>query len=111
VVVFQPHRYSRTHALAERFGESFGDAEIVLVTDVYAAGEKPIPGAGPERIVESAKARGHAHVEYVGDLAAAEVRLAALVRSGDLLLTLGAGDVWKVGEHFVAERARTGERS
>ncbi|HKA25368.1 MAG TPA: UDP-N-acetylmuramate--L-alanine ligase [Candidatus Eisenbacteria bacterium] len=111
VVVFQPHRYSRTHALAERFGESFADADVVLVTDVYAAGEKPIPGAGPERIVESARAHGHQGVEYVGDLAAAEARVAALVQPGDLLLTLGAGDVWKVGEHFVAERARTGERS
>lgn len=111
VVVFQPHRYSRTHALAERFGESFDDAEVVLVTDVYAAGEKPIPGAGPERIVEAAVAHGHKGIEYAGDLAATEARVMACVRPGDLLLTLGAGDVWKVGEHFVAERAKTGERS
>jgi len=111
VVVFQPHRYSRTHALAERFGESFDDAEVVLVTDVYAAGEKPIPGAGPERIVEAAAAHGHKGIEYAGDLAAAEARVMACARPGDLLLTLGAGDVWKVGEHFVAERAKTGERS
>jgi len=111
VVVFQPHRYSRTHALAERFGECFGDADVVLVTDVYAAGEAPIPGASAERIVQAARAHGHPHVEYAGDLAAAETKAAAMLHAGDLLLTLGAGDVWKLGDRFVRQRSASGERT
>src|SRR5262249_38053666 len=106
VVLFQPHRFTRTQALARRFGEAFGDADLVLVADVYPAGEKPIPGVTSERIVEAAKAQGHHHVRYAGDLASAEARLDDEVRPGDLVLTLGAGDVWRAGERFLARRSR-----
>lgn len=108
VVLFQPHRYTRTQALAERFGESLADADLVLVTDIYAAGEKPIPGVGADSIVKAAAQRGHAHVEYAGDLRRAQARLAEVARPGDLVLTLGAGDVWKAGEGFLAERQAEG---
>jgi UDP-N-acetylmuramate--alanine ligase len=105
VVLFQPHRYSRTQALSDRFAECFAEADRILVCDVYAAGEKPIPGVGAELIVQAARDRGHAGIEYAGDLAHAQARLAEVVQPGDLVLTLGAGDVWKAGEALLAARA------
>jgi UDP-N-acetylmuramate--alanine ligase len=105
VVLFQPHRYTRTQALCERFAECFAGADRVLVCDIYPAGEKPIPGVGAELIVMAALARGHAHVEYAGELARAQARLAEVAQPGDLVLTLGAGDVWKAGEALLAARA------
>jgi UDP-N-acetylmuramate--alanine ligase len=98
LVVFQPHRYTRTASLREEFGRCFGVADQVWVMDVYAAGESPIPGVTGETVVQSANAHGAAHVHYAPT--AAEAAEAALreVRSGDVLLTLGAGDVSKLGE-------------
>jgi UDP-N-acetylmuramate--alanine ligase len=108
VVLFQPHRFTRTQALAERFAECFNEADVVLVTDIYAAGEAPIPGVTAERIVEAARARGQAQVDYAGDLAHAQARLAEVARPGDLVLTLGAGDVWRAGEALLAARVTGG---
>jgi len=97
-VVFQPHRYTRTASLVEEFGRCFGDADHVWVMDVYAAGEPPIPGVTGNTVVESAHAHGATHVRFTPT--AAEAVEAALheARSGDILLTLGAGDVSKLGE-------------
>jgi len=116
VVVFQPHRYSRTQALADGFGECFDDADSVIVTDIYSAGEKPIEGVTAELIVGAARSHGHREVKYAGDLARAKALLKEVARPQDVVLTLGAGDVWKVGEEFLAEREKsapepTGERS
>jgi UDP-N-acetylmuramate--alanine ligase len=102
VVLFQPHRYTRTKALLEEFGASFGDADEVLVTDVYSAGEASLPGATAESIVGAARNRGHRAVTYAGDLARAEALLESVARPQDLLLTLGAGDVWRAGESYLA---------
>jgi len=98
LVVFQPHRYTRTASLVEEFGRCFGDADHVWVMDVYAAGEPPIPGVTGNTVVESAHAHGATHVRFTPT--AAEAVEAALheARSGDILLTLGAGDVSKLGE-------------
>jgi UDP-N-acetylmuramate--alanine ligase len=110
VVLFQPHRYTRTQALGERFTACFIDADRVLVTDIYAAGEKPIPGVSAEALAHAARAAGFSQVEYAGDLERAKARLLEEVRSGDLALTLGAGDVWKAGESVLAAlRARPRE--
>ncbi|MEO6462643.1 MAG: UDP-N-acetylmuramate--L-alanine ligase, partial [Candidatus Eisenbacteria bacterium] len=75
VVVFQPHRFSRTRSLAREFGACFDDADLVLVTDIYAAGEPPIPGVTAELIVGAARSHGHRNVVYAGDLARAEALL------------------------------------
>ena len=105
VVVFQPHRYTRTRALVEEFGRAFDEADVVLVTDIYAAGEAPIPGVTAENIVGAARSHGHRDVVYAGDLARAEALLRELVRPHDLVLTLGAGDIGRLGERFLHRRA------
>jgi UDP-N-acetylmuramate--alanine ligase len=105
VAVFQPHRYSRTRALAQEFGACFGDADEVLVTDIYPAGEAPIPGITAELIVGAARSHGHRNVVYAGDLARAEALLREMVRPHDLVLTLGAGDVSRLGDRIVKSLA------
>ncbi len=98
LVIFQPHRYTRTAALSQEFGACFGEADRVWVLDIYGAGEKPVAGVTGALIAEAAAARGAAHVHYVGAGGSALERLTAEAHPGDLLLTLGAGDVWKLGE-------------
>ena len=98
LVVFQPHRYTRTASLREEFGRCFGDADKVWVMDVYAAGEPPIPGVSGNTVVESARAHGAAHVAYAPTASEAVEAALREARPGDLLLTLGAGDVSKLGE-------------
>jgi UDP-N-acetylmuramate--alanine ligase len=97
-VIFQPHRYSRTAALAPEFGAAFGDATRVWVLDIYAASEPALPGITSERIIEAARAAGATHVEYAPDASAATEAIAREARPGDVVFTLGAGDVWKLGD-------------
>jgi UDP-N-acetylmuramate--alanine ligase len=101
LVLFQPHRYTRTAALAKEFGGAFGDADHVWVLDVYAAGENPIPGVTGETLVESAHRQGARHVRYAGDPAEAVLAVAHEARPGDVVITLGAGDVWKLGDQVL----------
>jgi UDP-N-acetylmuramate--alanine ligase len=97
-VLFQPHRYSRTSLLREEFGEAFDEADRVWVLDVYAAGEPPIAGVSARTVVESAAAHGATHLTYAPDPAAAAAEAAAEARPGDTVITLGAGDVWRLGD-------------
>lgn len=92
VVAFQPHRYSRTEEHWEAFGPALAAADIVVVTDVYAAGESPVPGVTGALIARSAISAG-AEVVYVPHRAELAAEVAGLVREGDLLLSLGAGDI------------------
>jgi UDP-N-acetylmuramate--alanine ligase len=101
VTIFQPHRYTRTKALEEDFARAFNNADVLLVLPVYAAGEAPIAGVSAERLVELIKKHGHRDVSYAPDLQAIQPILREKLRDGDLLLTLGAGDVWKAGEEFL----------
>lgn len=101
VAVFQPHRYSRTQALEEDFARAFNDADILIALPIYAAGEEAIAGVDAERLVERIKQSGHRNVVYAPDFDAAQAILRDRVEDGDLVLTLGAGDVWKVGETFL----------
>jgi UDP-N-acetylmuramate--alanine ligase len=101
VAVFQPHRYTRTKALEEDFARAFNDADVLLVLPIYAAGEAPIPGISAERLVELIKKHGHRDVSYAPGFAAIQATLKGQLRDGDLLITLGAGDVWKIGEEFL----------
>jgi UDP-N-acetylmuramate--alanine ligase len=118
VVVFQPHRYSRTRALLEEFGRAFFLADTVVVTDVYAASETPIPGVDGAAVAEALRRHGHPHVLHVADLDDVPATLEGLVGDGDVLLTLGAGNVWTVGDRLVrsarrragAKRSRTAAR-
>ncbi len=105
IVVFQPHRYTRTRALLEEFGRAFFLADHVIVTDVYAAGEAPIPGATGEAVRDALVRHGHPSAVYEPRLEAIPALLRGIVGPGDLVITLGAGSVWKVGEAFVKSGA------
>jgi len=95
-VVFQPHRYSRTRDLMDEFATAFGDADTLLVLDIYAASEKPIEGVSGESLAGHIKASGH-EVRYVASFVEAVDSIAAAAREGDMVLTLGAGNVSQLG--------------
>jgi UDP-N-acetylmuramate--alanine ligase len=102
LVLFQPHRFTRTALLREEFGRSFQDADRVWIMDVYAAGEAPIPGISGRTLVESAAEQGAKHVAYAPDASSAIAAVVSEARPGDLVLTLGAGDVWKLGDEILS---------
>jgi UDP-N-acetylmuramate--alanine ligase len=110
VVLFQPHRYTRTHLLLDDFARAFYDADVVLVTDIYAASEEPIEGVTAQRLVERLREFGHRNAQYVGDLDAAIEATLALLRPGDLLLTLGAGSVTHAADRIWAVLHGAAER-
>jgi UDP-N-acetylmuramate--alanine ligase len=97
VVVFQPHRYSRTRALLDEFARAFYQSDVLMVLPIYAAGEEPIAGITGQALGEQIIAHGHKQVLIAEGIPAAAAQLKTLLAPGDLLLTLGAGDVWKVG--------------
>jgi UDP-N-acetylmuramate--alanine ligase len=98
VVVFQPHRYSRVSFLWEDFTRCFYLADVLIVLPIYPAGEDPIPGVDAERLAEDIRQSGHRAVTYCASLEQAVETLVATVRPGDLVLTVGAGHVYRVGE-------------
>ena len=100
VAVFQPHLYSRTQDLYEDFGLSFFDAEVLVVTDIYPSREKPIEGVTGALIADTARNYGHRNVHYVMDKNQLPAKLKEIVRKGDIVITMGAGDVYKFGEMF-----------
>jgi UDP-N-acetylmuramate--alanine ligase len=102
VTVFQPHRYTRTFHLRDEFVTAFNQADVLLVLDIYPAGEAPIPGVTAMDLAEGIRAHGHRDVTYLGgDRAHLVDHLAEIVRSGDCVLTLGAGDVGHVGPELL----------
>jgi UDP-N-acetylmuramate--alanine ligase len=103
VTLFQPHRYTRTKFLLDEFARAFYDADVLLVADIYAASEDPIPGITSEVLVEKIKSFGHKDARYVGSVDEAAEQLGAVVRPGDLVLTLGAGNIYHAGEKLIAQ--------
>jgi UDP-N-acetylmuramate--alanine ligase len=103
VCVFQPHLYSRTRDFYEEFGRAFLNADVLVVTDVYAAREEPIQGVSGELIVHAAREVGHKQVHYVPDKKDVPAFLRKILEPGDMILTMGAGDIWRYGEQFVRE--------
>ena len=101
VVVFQPHRYTRTHLLRQEFSAAFSDADALIMLDIYGAGEEPIPGVTTGTLYEGVTAHGQKDVHYLSDPSQAVPFLNEYTRQHDVLLTLGAGDVWKVAEEFL----------
>ena len=111
IAVFQPHRYSRTRALYREFGASFSSADAVLVTEVYGAGEMPQPGVNGKLIVDAiCETRGHPEVYYIPQQDAIPAVLQSVSRRGDLVLTLGAGDISKAGEDLLGILEEQGSR-
>ncbi len=103
VVVFQPHRYSRTNQLLREFGTALSAADEVVLTDIYAAGEDPIEGVTIERVAEAVRGAGRSPVHVVESLQALPAAVAQLVRAGDLVITLGAGSIGTVGDRILSE--------
>jgi UDP-N-acetylmuramate--alanine ligase len=101
VCVFQPHLYSRTRDFYEDFGKSFLLSDVLIVTDIYPAREEPIQGITGELIVNAAKQFGHKEVHYIPDKKRIPEFLNTIVKSGDIVVTMGAGDIWKYGEEFL----------
>ena len=103
VAMFQPHRYTRTQALCEQFGQAFEKADVVVITDVYAASETPIEGVSGQIIVDALVRRGHADTCYEPALRRLAARVGALLKPGDLLLSLGAGNIHEAGSRLAQD--------
>jgi UDP-N-acetylmuramate--alanine ligase len=101
VVLFQPHRYTRTADLMDEFASAFNNADVLLVTDIYAASEMPIEGVNAEVLTGRIKSYGHKNAEYIGDWGGGAEKLADIVREGDLVITLGAGSVHRAGDQLL----------
>ncbi len=100
IAIFQPHRYTRVRDLADEFHRCFYQADKLIVTDIYPAGESPIEGVHAKNLYEGILRHGHRDVTYIPDKADIAPSLVSLVQPGDMVITLGAGDVWKVGDEL-----------
>lgn len=101
VVLFQPHRYTRTRDLMDEFAMSFGDADKLFLTDIYPASERPIKGINSEVLAQRIRGTGFENLTYIPDRKEMMERVASELKQGDVLITLGAGDVYKMGEEIL----------
>ena len=106
VVVFQPHRYTRTQELMDEFALAFNNADVVFVLDIYAASEQPIEGITAEVLTHNIKKYGHKNVSYIGEIETAADAVTPLLTEGDLVITLGAGSITRLSEEIL-ERLRS----
>jgi len=106
VAVFQPHRYSRVARLADEFARAFNRADHLVVTEIYAAGEEPLPGISATKLTHAIRQHGHRDVQFIPDLASVVEHLKDYVQEGDMVLTLGAGDVAWAGRELLQVRGR-----
>ncbi|MBZ0158049.1 MAG: UDP-N-acetylmuramate--L-alanine ligase [Alphaproteobacteria bacterium] len=100
IVLFQPHRYTRTMDLMDEFITSFTDADVLFLMDIYAAGEKPIEGVHAEKLARRIREEAGREVHYIPDREEMRESILAQLRSGDIVISLGAGDVYKLGEEI-----------
>ena len=107
IAVFQPHRYSRVARLGARFAGCFSDADVVIATDIYPAGEEPRPDVSAEALAESIRAAGSSDVHYLGDLDGVPDAVVRLSRPGDVVITLGAGSVTLLGSRILERLGAT----
>lgn len=97
VVVFQPHRYSRTKLLCDEFGQAFPMADVLMLTEIYAAGEEPMEGVNSELLKEAISRHEQKNVDIISSFDEIPDRIASVIKEGDIVLTLGAGDIYKAG--------------
>ena len=95
IAIFQPHLFTRTRDFYHDFAEAFLQADILIVTDIYEAREKPIPGITAQIISDEAERLGHKHVELIADQANIPTRLKEIVQANDMIITMGAGNIWR----------------
>lgn len=110
IVLFQPHRYTRTKDLIDDFSGAFSDADILVVLDIYPAGEQPIEGVTSAVLLEKIRKSGHGNALYKNDRGEVIEQMVTTVQKGDIVLTLGAGNVWKTGE-ILLETLREKEKT
>jgi UDP-N-acetylmuramate--alanine ligase len=103
IAVFQPHRYSRTKLLAEKFGKAFFDTDCVIVNDIYSANELPISGISGETIFREIKKNYHGQLKYLPSKDNILSYLYKMVQPGDIIITMGAGDIWTVGQKLAKQ--------
>lgn len=103
VVLFQPHRFTRTRDLVNEFAKAFDQADSLFVMDIYPAGEAPIPGISGEHLANVIKEAGHPSVHWMNGDPELAHKIREALQEGDLFLTLGAGDVWKTGKEVLAK--------
>lgn len=101
--VFQPHTFTRTRDFYEDFGKAFFNADLAIITDIYPARERPIQGITGELVSESASKFGHRNVEYVQDKNELANKILSIVKSGDIVITMGAGDIWKTADEVLKQ--------
>ncbi|MFP4520757.1 MAG: UDP-N-acetylmuramate--L-alanine ligase [Fibrobacterota bacterium] len=101
IAVFQPHLYSRTRDFQDSFGSSFFNSDLLVVAGIYAAREKPVKGVSGKLISDAAVSHGHRNVKYIKDLNKIPEYIEKTAKPGDLVITIGAGDVYKAGEKFL----------
>ena len=111
VCAFQPHRYSRTQLLQKEFGGAFREADVLVLTDVYSAGEAPIAGVSGRTIVDAVRETTGQETKYIELRADVAPYLAAVVQEGDLVLTMGAGDICRTGEELLALLSAQGDNN
>jgi UDP-N-acetylmuramate--alanine ligase len=102
VAIFQPHRYTRTRDCFDDFATAFHDADLLVISEIYSAGDDPIPGIDGRALVEAIRAHGHRDVRFIADLEGIADQLPKALASGDLVLTLGAGDISRLGPTLLA---------
>lgn len=101
ICVFQPHRYTRTKFLCQEFGGAFTSADLLILTDIYSAGEQPIPGVSGESLKAEVERQSSQQVTYIPDKSKIARYLAEIAEPGDLIMTMGAGNIYEVGEELV----------
>ncbi len=106
VALFQPHRYTRTKALFDDFLTAFYEADVLVITDIYPAGEEEIEGVHARHLFEGIREHGHRDVHYISDRHEILQYLLTVIMPGDLVITLGAGDIYRVGEDLIEELGR-----
>jgi UDP-N-acetylmuramate--alanine ligase len=105
IVVFQPHRFTRTKALFDEFTSAFGDADLLIVNDIYPASEEPIAGVNSQALCTAIRKTGHRSVEYIAQPEGTIEFLLKTVKPKDTVITLGAGSIYKIGEALLKQLA------
>jgi UDP-N-acetylmuramate--alanine ligase len=101
VVVFQPHRFTRTQELMDEFALAFNNADVLFVLDIYAASETPIEGITAEVLTDNIRKYGHKNATYIGDVETAAEKVYPILQAGDLVMTLGAGSVTRLSDEIL----------
>jgi len=103
IVVFQPHRFTRTKALFDEFTKAFRNVDILIINDIYPASEEPIAGINSAALCEAIRQTGQTHVKYIAQAEGTVKYLLKTVKSKDTVLTLGAGSIYKIGDNFLKQ--------